>query len=94
MSLFASALASPDDVWLHAQRYHSCHVVIKTGGKPVPDSVLQVSANVCAKYSDGGGDKIPVDYCPVKFVKKPPKSKAGFVIYTNFKTLLGDPSKA
>lgn len=83
--------SAPDDIWLHAQKYHSCHVVIRTDGKPVPDSVLQFSANICAKFSDAGGDKIPVDYCRVKFVKKPPKSKAGFVTYGNFKTLLGDP---
>ncbi len=86
--------SAPDDIWLHAQKYHSCHVVVKTDGRTVPDSVLQFSANICAKFSDGGGDKIPVDYCAVKFVKKPPRSKAGFVTYTNFKTLLGDPSKA
>ncbi len=84
--------SAPDDIWLHAQKYHSCHVVIKADGRAIPDNVLQFSANVCAKYSDGGGDKIPVDYCLVKFVKKPPKSKAGFVTYSNFKTLLGDPS--
>ncbi len=86
--------SAPDDVWLHAQKRHSCHVVIQTNGRPVSDSVLQFSADLCAKYSDGGGDKIPVDYCAVKFVKKPPKSKAGFVLYSNFRTLLGDPGKA
>ncbi len=85
--------ASPDDVWLHAQRYHSCHVVIRTNGRSPSDMVLAFAANVCAKYSDANGDKIPVDYCLVKFVKKPPKAKAGFVVYTNFSTLLGDPSK-
>ncbi len=84
--------AAPDDIWLHAQRYHSCHVVIRTNGQPVSDTVLAFAANICAKYSDGGGDKIPVDYCFVKHVKKPPKSKAGFVVYTDFSTLLGDPS--
>ncbi len=83
--------SAPEDIWLHAQRYHSCHVVIKSSGKAVPDEVLSLAAGVCALYSDGGGEKIPVDYCPVKFVKKPPHSKAGFVIYSNFKTTLGDP---
>ena len=85
--------SAPEDKWLHAQRYHSCHVVIKSGGKKVPEDVLQFAADVCALYSDGGGDKIPVDYCPVKNVKKPRGSKAGFVIYNDFKTLLGDPGR-
>ncbi len=83
--------SAPDDIWLHAQRYHSCHVVIKTDGKKVSDEVLAFAAGVCALYSDGRGEKIPIDYCPLKYVKKPPHSKAGFVIYSNFQTTLGDP---
>ena len=38
------------------------------------------------------GDKIPVDYCKRKFVKKPNKSKAGFVVYTDYKTILVTPN--
>ena len=86
--------SSPEDLWLHAQRYHSCHVVVHTDGRKVPDDVLAFAANVCAKYSDARGERIPVDCTRIKFVKKPPKSKAGFVIYTDFTTLSGDPAKA
>ncbi|MDE7297139.1 MAG: NFACT family protein [Clostridia bacterium] len=82
---------APNDMWLHAQKYHSCHVLIKTEGRAVPDSVLLFAAGVCARYSDGKGDKIPVDYCPLKHVKKPPKAKAGFVIYNEYKTILVAP---
>lgn len=83
---------SPSDIWLHTQNYHSSHVVIITGGKAVPDNVLQVAAEICAYYSDGrAGNKIPVDYTKRQFVKKPPKSNAGFVIYTDYKTVLVDP---
>ena len=39
------------------------------------------------------GDKIPVDYCERRFVKKPPKAKAGFVIYTDFQTALATPDR-
>lgn len=85
--------AAPDDIWLHAQRYHSCHVVIRTNGREIPEETLAFAADICAKYSDGKGDKIPVDYTRVKFVKKPPKAKAGFAVYTDFSTLLGDPSR-
>lgn len=80
--------SSPDDIWLHTQKYHSCHVVINTEGKSVPDGVLLFAAQICARYSGAGGGKVPVDYCKIKYVKKPPKSKPGFVIYTNFKTIL------
>lgn len=79
--------ARPDDLWLHAKAYHSCHVVVKTEGKPVPDEVLLFAAGICAQYSDGKGDKVPVDYCEVRFVKKPPKSNPGSVVYTDYKTV-------
>lgn len=83
---------SPNDIWLHTQGYHSSHVVILCGGEDVPDSVLLTAAEICAYYSDGrGGSKIAVDYCKRKFVKKPPKSAAGFVIYTDYKTVLAQP---
>ena len=86
-------LADPDDVWLHTQKYHSSHVIIATQGGQVCDEVLLFAAEVCAYYSDGqSGDKIPVDYCKRKFVKKPNKSKAGFVIYTDYKTMLVTPN--
>ncbi len=78
----------PDDIWLHAKSYHSCHVVIKTEGRKVPEEVLLFAAEICAQYSEGKGDKVAVDYCEVKFVKKPPKSKPGFVVYTDYKTVL------
>ena len=87
-------MASPDDIWLHAQKYHSAHVIIAVGGGTVRDETLLYAAEICAYYSDGReSDKIPVDYCKRKFVKKPNKSKAGFVIYTDYKTVLVKPNK-
>ncbi len=84
--------ASPDDVWLHTQKYHSSHVIIVTQGGQVRDEIILRAAEICAYYSDGReGDKIPVDYCKRKFVKKPSKSKAGFVTYTDYKTILVSP---
>lgn len=84
--------SSPDDLWLHAQRYHSCHTVIKSEGKPVPEEVLRFAAAVCARFSDAGGDAIPVDCCPIRHVRHPHGAKAGFVTYHDFTTVLGDPS--
>ena len=85
--------ASPKDIWLHTQKYHSSHVLIVTDGKTVPDEVIKFAAEICAYYSDGrDGDKIPVDYCEKRFVKKPSKAKAGFVVYTDYKTALATPN--
>lgn len=36
---------------------------------------------------------VPVDFCEVKFVKKPNGAKPGMVIYTNNKTLYVDPKE-
>lgn len=86
--------AAPGDVWLHTQKYHSAHVLIRTEGRAVPEAVLLAAAEICAFFSDGqAGNKIPVDYCERRFVKKPPKAKAGFVVYTDFKTVLADPDR-
>lgn len=85
--------AAPKDVWLHTQKYHSSHVLIVTDGKTVPEDVIKFATEVCAYYSDGrDGDKIPVDYCEKRFVKKPSKAKAGFVVYTDYKTALATPN--
>lgn len=85
--------ASPEDIWLHTQKYHSSHVIIVAQGVEISDEVILFAAEICAYYSDGReGDKIPVDYCKRKFVKKPSKSKAGFVTYTDYKTVLVKPN--
>ena len=85
--------AGATDLWLHTQKYHSSHVIILRDGREIPDSVLLKSAELCAYYSDGrDADKIPVDYCEKRFVKKPSKSKAGFVVYTDYKTLFVKPN--
>ena len=85
-------LASPDDIWLHVQKYHSSHVLILVDGGQVRDETIIYAAQLCAYYSQAqGGDKIPVDYCKRKFVKKPKGGKAGFVVYTDYKTVLVTP---
>ncbi len=84
---------SQDDLWLHTQKYHSTHVGIIANGKTIPDEVIVFAAEICAYYSDGReGDKIPVDYTLKKYVKKPPKRALGFVIYTDYKTVLVTPN--
>ncbi len=86
-------MASPEDIWLHTQKYHSSHVIIVVDGGHVRDETILYAAELCAYYSDGReGDKIPVDYTKRKYVKKPSKSKAGFVTYTDYKTILVKPT--
>lgn len=85
--------ADGEDIWLHTQKYHSSHLIIFTRGKTPTDEVIKVAAEICAYYSQGGGgDKIPVDYCQRKRVKKPPQAKAGKVIYSEYQTALATPN--
>ena len=85
--------ADGEDIWLHTQKYHSSHAIIATEGKQVQEETVLFAAELCAYYSDGRtGDKIPVDHCKRKHVKKPKGSKAGFVTYTDYKTVLVTPN--
>lgn len=86
--------ARGNDVWLHTKAYHSSHVIIQAGGKEIPENVILKSAEICAYYSEGRqGTKIEVDYTKKSHVKKPKGAKPGFVVYTDFKSLLVTPNK-
>lgn len=84
--------AKPSDMWLHTKDYHSAHVIIESNGKHIEGDILLIAAEICAFYSEASkGDKVPVDYTLKKYVKKPPKSNFGSVLYTDFKTILVTP---
>ena len=80
------------DYWFHTQKIHGSHVILWTdGGKP-DDQSLNEAAALAAWFSQGReGRKIPVDYTPVKFVKKPAGARPGMVIYTTYQTAYVDP---
>ena len=85
--------AKPSDIWLHTKDYHSAHVIIQSSSSHLPNEILQIAAEICAYYSEAKtGDKVPVDYTQRKYVKKPPKSKYGAVIYTDYKTVFVTPN--
>ena len=87
-------LAKPKDTWLHAQKIHSSHAIIISNNTTIPEIVIYKTAQIVANYSEATqGSKIPIDYCLKKFVKKPPSAPLGFVIYTDFNTILVDPNK-
>ena len=82
------------DIWVHAQKLTSAHAIIFTNKQNPPDSVIQKTAEIVAYFSSGRENgKVNIDYCLRKYVKKPPRAKAGFVIYSNFKSLHVVPNK-
>ena len=78
--------AKGTDTWLHAKDMPGSHVIVKTE-RPSPDT-LAMALRLAAWYSKGKGVSVPVDYTLRKHVKKPGGSPAGFVIYTNQKTVV------
>ena len=83
------------DIWLHTQKIHGSHVIITSDGYEVDDVTLKEAAQLAALYSKASeGSNVPVDYCLVKYVKKPAGAKPGMVIYTDYKTLFVTPDKS
>ncbi len=86
--------ASPDDLWLHAREIPGAHVVVKTGGREVPENVLRYAASLAAGYSKGkDSGRVPVDYTRIRYVRKPKGFKPGMVIYRNHKTVFVEPRR-
>jgi predicted ribosome quality control (RQC) complex YloA/Tae2 family protein len=84
--------ARPDDIWLHTKDIAGSHVILRCSGSVPSDETLTQAAVIAAQHSKGSeSSRVPVDYCPVKFVKKPGGSKPGFVIFTGNKTLYVNP---
>lgn len=82
------------DIWLHTQRIHGSHVILCTGGAQPDEQSLLEAASLAAYFSQAqNSTKVPVDFTQVKYVKKPAGSPPGFVNYTNYKTILADPSE-
>ena len=78
--------AKGTDTWLHAKDMPGSHVIVKSE-HPTSDT-LAMALRLAAWYSKGKGVSVPVDYTLRKYVKKPGGSPAGFVIYTNQKTVM------
>ena len=87
--------ADKRDLWLHTQKIHGSHVILCTGGAEPDGQSLLEAASLAAYFSQAQGSaKVPVDYTPVKFVKKPAGARPGMVVYTTYQTLLADPDES
>ncbi len=86
-------LAYKTDVWLHAQKIPGSHVIISTNGREPDKASLSEAAALAAWFSQARENKkVPVDYTLVKYVKKIPGGRPGMVTYTDYKTILAEPS--
>jgi predicted ribosome quality control (RQC) complex YloA/Tae2 family protein len=88
-------LAEGNDWWFHAKGVPGSHVVLKTGGREVPDRAFEEAAALAAKYSSASNEgKVSVDYLLRKNVKKPGGSRPGFVVYYTNYSMIAEVSKA
>ena len=88
-------LARRTDYWLHTQKVHGSHVILRCDGLEPPQRSIEQAACIAAYYSQGrDSGKLPVDYTMVRFVRKPSGSLPGKVIYTDYRTIIieGDES--
>ncbi len=86
--------ANKSDIWFHTKDFHGSHTILKIDNNlPFPnDNILVEAAKIAAQHSKAkNSSNVPVDYCEVKYVKKPSGSKPGMVIYSNNKTLNVNP---
>ncbi len=83
------------DLWFHTQKIHGSHVILCTGGQAVSDDTIVETAKIAAYYSQAReSGNVPVDYTPVKFVKKPSGGRPGMVIYNTYQTVNVVPDEA
>ena len=88
-------IARRSDWWLHTQKVHGSHVILRCEGEEPSSLALEQAASIAAYYSQGReGGKIPVDYTMVRHVRKPSGAMPGKVIYTEYKTLLTQADEA
>lgn len=87
-------MAGPRDIWLHTQKIHGSHVILCTDGVEPDEQSMLEAAMLAAYYSQGReSSKVPVDYTPVRYVKKPSGAKPGMVIYTTYQTMYVTPDE-
>ena len=87
--------AFKSDIWFHTQKIHGSHVILWTEGEAPDLQSLNEAAVLAAWFSQGQeSSKVPVDYTPVKYVKKPAGARPGMVVYTTYETAWVTPDEA
>ena len=85
-------MAYKSDIWLHTQKIHGSHVILWLEGGEADAQSLTEAAVLAATFSQAReSTRVPVDYTPVKYVKKPAGARPGMVVYTTYQTAVVDP---
>ena len=80
--------AAANDLWLHARGVPGAHVIVKSGGRPVPETTLREAAALAAYYSQAReSGAVEVDYTEQRYVRHMKGGGPGMVIYERERTL-------
>lgn len=86
--------ALKSDIWFHTQKIHGSHVILVTDGREPTDQAMTEAAMIAAYHSKARqSSRVPVDYTPVRQVKKPAGAKPGMVIYHVYQTAYVTPDE-
>ena len=67
---------------------------METGGASADEQSILEAANLAAFFSRAGqGSGVPVDYTPVRYVKKPAGARPGMVVYETYRTVYVTPDE-
>ena len=81
------------DLWLHTKDIPGSHVIVQSSGQELDEKAIFEAAAIAAYHSKARtSENVPVDYVPVKYVKKPAGAKPGMVIFTNNRTVWVHPA--
>ena len=82
------------DLWLHTQKIHGSHVILRCAGQAPAEEDVAQAAMLAAWFSQAReSGNVPVDYTEVRNVKKPAGGRPGMVIYTTYRTVNVTPDK-
>lgn len=82
--LLVTEQSQGEDLWLHAKEIPGSHVIIKSGGRKVPESVILFAAELAAEYSSARYESnIPVIFTKRKYVRPIKGAGPGMVTYRN-----------
>jgi len=87
-------LGRPDDMWVHVRTIHGAHVIVRAGGRELPEATLAEAAGFAAYFSQARDElAVEVDMCRRALVRKVPNGPPGLVTYRAERTLRVAPRK-
>ena len=87
-------LGTGSDIWLHARGVPGSHVIIKAGGRPVPETTLVLAASLAAWYSQSrNAGSVSVDYTEQRYVRHMKDGGPGMVNYAKERTIPAVPKE-